>query len=283
MPGPLVDVDAANPALVYAHEVLATQYETYMGTDGQQHKSRLASSSMELVVKATAGTVVTIKFDKNFAKKHLFTYTKKPVTNMHLLDMTPEEFAALPGKAVAANEAKLLRQAKHRTPEEQRLLCKHCGHEESRHKTNSGNAAAQCKAKMPDGATQCPCTETNPFQAVDPVALYEKHRTAKGKPTANPLAGATTAKTTYIILNEIPRQKFENVVADSILAHNTWAANGEHIDWNFAIPGCVVTVDTSQPPAGWAKARGATVVVKNLTTDPGKPTYQVVHFHATIG
>ncbi len=265
-----------------ASELLRNMYEEYTGADGQKHKTRVTTANMEFVVRATGGKVITIKFDKNFTKKHLFTYTKKdPTGGKQILDMTEDEFKALPALYASANQAKLLKQAGHRTTAEQRLLCKHCGHEEKKHQTGSGNPAPSCKDKLPSGA-DCTCTKTTPFEANDPVALYEKNRTAKGKPTVNPLAGATTSKTSYIIMNEIPRANFEKTVADAILAQASWDANGEHIDWDFNKPGCVITVDTTQAPAAWAKAKGAKVLVKNKTTDANRPTYEVFHFDGTL-
>ena len=276
-------ISGVDAPVSYASELLDSMYEVYTGSDGQQHKTRVATASMEFVVKATDGKVVTIKFDKNFTKKHLFTYTKKDITSgKSIMNMSIDEVKELPTLHKQANDAKLLKQAKHRTGEEQRLQCKHCDHEEKRHKTGSGNPAAQCKDKAPDGVTPCPCTTTNPFEAQDAVALYEKNRSARNKPTANPLAGATTAKTTYIIMNEIPRTKFENTVADAILAQPTWDPGGEHIDWDFNKPGCVITVDTTQPSSSGAKAKGATVSVKDITTDALRPTYQVYHFNGTL-
>ena len=279
---PLIKMDGIAP-LSYANEIMASLYEEYVGTDGHKHKTRVATANSQWVVKATDGKVLTIKFDKNFVKKHIFTYTKKDITGgASIMDMSILDLQDLPNKAKNANDAKLLKQAKHRTNDEQRLLCKTCGHEEKRHKTGSGRPAPKCKDKAPDGITPCPCTVCNPFVSADPVAIYEKNRTAKGKPTTNPLAGATTNKTTYIIMNEIPKNKFENTVAHTILAETWTRGDKKHIDWNFNTPGCVITVEVDKAPNQWAKGKGATVSIEDVTNDPSAPTYVVYHFNAMI-
>lgn len=238
-------------------------YEEYTGTDGQKHKTRVPTANMQWIVKATDNKNYYIKFTNNFAKKHLFTYTKKKIE---------------PKDQLEANNAKFLKQAKHRTVDEQGRLCKTCGHEEKRHKTGSGNPAA-CKEPKPSGPDgKCGCTN---FQ---PDHRYLEKRKAQHKPFENPLAGATTAKTTYIVMNEIPKDRFEKVLVDSITGAITdWAANTEkHLTWNFDKLGAVITVDISQQPKDWAKAKGVEIGVKNITSDQTKPTFEVFHLIGTV-
>ena len=247
-----------------ASEWLSGSYEEYTDSAGQKYKTRVPTASMEWVLKATDNKQYCIKFDKNFAKKHLFTYTKKPVK--------PED-------KEAANMVKMTKQAGHRTNEEQGRLCKHCGHGQKRHQTGSG-APVACKEPVP-GATPSNCGCMN-FENAD--STYEVGRAAKNKPTSNPLAGATFRKSTYIVMNEIDKAKFEKVVVDSIQAAEAgWTKDQEKdLDWNFDKAGAVVNVDLDQLPADWVKAKGVKVGVKNITAAPDKPTFEVYHYVGTI-
>lgn len=43
-----------------------------------------------------------------------------------------------------------------------------------------------------------------------------------------------------------------------------------------------VTVDTTKQPSDWAKGKGATVGMRNVTSDALKPTYVVFHFVSVL-
>ena len=247
-----------------ASEWLSGSYEEYTDSAGQKYKTRKATASMEWVLKATDNKLYCIKFDKNFAKKHLFTFTKKPVK--------PEDMEA-------ANVAKMTKQAGHRTDEEQGRLCKHCGHGQKRHETGSKAPVACKEPVLGKTPPTCGCMT---FENADNT--YEVGRAAKNKPTTNPLAGATCRKSTYIVMNEIDKAKFEKVVVDSIKGAETGWANGheKNLDWNFDKVGAVVNVDLDKLPADWVKAKGIQVGVKNITVDPLTPIFEVFHYVGTI-
>lgn len=266
-------------------------YETYLGTDGNSHRSRKANTYQEWVIQHKNATSYTIKFENNFSKKHLFTASKDVIEVCNqarqLWDassaMTRAYWLAwgywfsypppfLDQARRNADEAKLQRQALHRTPGEQ-LICATCNHEERRHKTGSG-AACLCK----EGGTASPCN-CSPFVAKRP---YQEKRARQGKPTTNPLQGATTKVTTYILMDKIPQETFEEVVVDAIVKESSagWLSGvSKDLDWDFGarLSGCVVKVDTTQPASSWVELRGVKVGVRNDTTDPARPLYVVYH------
>ncbi len=53
------------------------EYENYTGADKAMHQSRVATASTTWTIAATNKKTYSIKFDSNFAKKHLYTSTKK--------------------------------------------------------------------------------------------------------------------------------------------------------------------------------------------------------------
>jgi len=270
------------------------EYEKYVGPDKVEHLSRKATANMEWSIVATNKKVYAIKFDSNFAKKHLYTSTKKTdkvaarAQELFLAAGSPKGKSASDYQAEAQKEldqTKFQKQLGHRTQEEQ-LICGNCGHERKRHFTGSGGALPTPgpRCKEPGG---CTCTGWAEKHA------YEDKRKAQSKPTPNPVAGATTEKNSVIWLNKIDKSTFESVVVESIVAREvelaknskTWDTNGEHVDWDFGgtNKGCVVYFEVGQAPDQWQQRKGVEVVIKKgATTDVNKPLYVVVHMEKKV-
>lgn len=260
------------------------KYAKYTGTDGLEHESRIATANLEWLITAKNTKVYTIKFDKNFVKKHLYTSSKKKekveaeAQRLYLVagspkDKTAKDFMVQAQKNI--DEAKFRKQLSHRGVDEQEI-CGLCGHGQKRHQTGSG-AATPCKEPLSGGLCGCATYVS--------LHKYEEKRKLQGKPELNPVAGATTEVNTVIVMNLIPKSTFEQVVSDALIAKEKalgplpWAGDGEHIKWDFGatLKGCVLQVNKTQGIDQWDKKQGVEVVIKTLTTDPTKPTYQVVH------
>jgi hypothetical protein len=260
------------------------KYGKYKGSDNVEHESRIATANLEWLITAKNSKVYTIKFDKNFAKKHLYTSSKKKdkveaeAEKLYLAagspkDKTKSDFMAQAQKNI--DEQKFKKQLNHRGSDEQQV-CSACGHPKKKHETGSG-APVRCKELLPPANSQCPCLRF--------VGSYEAKRTKQGKSEVNPLAGMSTDVNTVIVMNLIPKATFEQVVSDALIAQEkslgttAWPANGEHIKWDFGatLKGCVLQLTKTQGMDDWEKKQGVEVLIKSLTTDPTKPTYQVTH------
>ena len=81
---------------------------------------------------------------------------------------------------------------------------------------------------------------------------HSKDRASHNKPDQDPLAGAKTTINTCIMMNKVQKQKFEDVVVNSILVHEkpaTWQVGNPLekkindlvvLKWDFNTPGAVV-------------------------------------------
>jgi hypothetical protein len=269
------------------------EYEKYLGPDKAEHLSRKATANTVWSIVATNKKVYAIKFDSNFAKKHLYTSTKKGdkvlarAQELYVAAGSPKDKSAADFKDAAQKEldqAKFQKQLGHRTQDEQ-MICANCGHEKKRHFTGSGGPLPPGpKCKHPGGCTCAGWVEKH---------AYEDKRKGQNKPTENPVAGATTDKNTVIWLNKIDKTAFETVVVESIVARETdlakagkaWDSHGEHIDWDFGATnkGCVVYFEVGQPMNLWQQRQGVEVVIKQgpaATVD--KPVYVVAHMDKKV-
>jgi hypothetical protein len=290
-------------------------WEPYTDSTGVKRLTRIPEGSVEWQITARNAKTYIISFEKNFSKKHLYTSTKKhdkvQAEAKKLWDAASAEdkkkwwwqgwWYSYPTELVeraqkTLDEAKFKKQLGHRSALEGDV-CTTCGHPEKSHKTGTG---VWCNCKFPVPANPgglCGCAVGAAFASRNP---YAEKRTAQGKPTVDPLAGARANVNTVLLLNRIPASKLREVIGDAIiakeaalaLAGRTWAQGNvgldvdcEHVDLDFgaALKGCVLQVTANQAFDDWDERQGVTVSVKNLhSTDPKKPRYAIVHMHGTI-
>jgi len=275
------------------------KYRTYHTSSGQDKLTREATTNQEWVFQETGGKKYTIKFDKNFIKKHLFTYSKKSDKVSLIAWYLWKDSGEQPGKdtenwlkaeQIAVNgklEKTLLARA-------ESIRCTTCSHHASKHKcsncvhridkhTNPGDACSvggcAC-ARLTTRCNEAACTCADFKLTAD---KYGDRRIASGKGD-NPLAGAATDKNTSIVLSKVPKADFEKVVVDSIkheeTAGFTWAMNDEkELKWDFgnSRKGAIVQVDLAQDSAHWSQLQGVYVKAKKIGNDPANFVYQVFH------
>lgn len=289
-------------------------YKSYTPTGTTDTKqTRKLTLDQEWVFGGTGGTNLMIKFDSNFFKKHLFTYSKKTAEvaqNAYLLSKAAGD---PPGRELEfwlqAELTKLnqkLRKALEHRAERYKCTCGHyqvshkctnanCKHEEIKHKTGTGNPCP-CKVTLQQPppahlcgcANQvfhcdipaCPCTAFNVNPAA--VGIYAAQRAASGKGPDNPLAGAATQLNTCIILDRIPMEKFKSVVINSFETAETpaftWAINDQKdLTWDFAVPNCIINASLGQDPGAWTSGTQTQVVAQKISTTPALNTYKIVH------
>lgn len=226
-----------------ARDLIAYRSYTPTGTTTTA-LTRKTTLNQEWVFGASNGHELMIKFDKNFFKKHLFTYSKKTEQVAQIAFYLWEAAGKPEGKAdefwLAAELTKLndkLRKTLEHRAEANLCTCGHlnalhtcngCGHAKSRHYTGGG---ARCNCKEPPaGSCAClaaaaiafPCSKPGCACAVftDTTGTYATHRVAVGKGD-NPLAGAGTTRNTCLILDRISMSDFKAVVIGAIEAAET--------------------------------------------------------------
>jgi hypothetical protein len=289
--------------------------DPYTDSTGVKRLTRVPEASVEWQISAKNAKTYIISFEKNFSKKHLYTSTKKndkvQAEAKNLWEAASAEdkkkwwwqgwWYSYPPELVeraqkTLDEAKFKKQLGHRSALEGDV-CTACGHPEKSHKTGSG-VWCNCKFAVPANAGGlCGCAVGAALVSRNP---YAEKRTAQGKPTADPLAGARAPVNTVLLLNKIPVSKLKEVISDAIiakeaalaLAAKTWAEGKvgleldcEHVDLDFgaALKGCVLQVTANQAFDDWDEHRGVKVSVKNLhSADVKKPRYAIVHMNGTI-
>ena len=273
-----------------------------------ERDTRIDQAAMEWLIHVSGGVTYCIKFSGNFHKKHLYTSTKK-------LENVQAEYAKLASIAdddarwtaaqESADETKFRKQLGHRSRVEQDCVC---GHSIGDHDKISracskitkllefppgkkaGDKGADGKP-VKKGFVDHPCSCTKFSNAYE-----EKRDTIQGKPSINPLLGATTAGANDVIwMDKIPRAVFESVIVAAIQkrlselngAGKSWGAgdpsgdNAEHVEWDFgaAQQGCILKIDKATRLAD-AKARNlrsVEVLIKMDHSDPQKPVFTVCH------
>jgi hypothetical protein len=266
---------------------------------GEKRPTRAEESSVEWSIAVSGGVTYLIRFSSNFFKKHLHTSTKK-LANVQAeydkLGSITDEDARWQAAQDAADEGKFHRQLKHRSRDEQD--CDDCGHSIKEHKVAGSCSRVTKKLEFPSGYTPGdkdakgkPIKKSEVAYACTCkgyLAPYEKARGVQGKPTLNPLLGATAQTNDLIWMDKIPRATFEKVIQEAIQKRYAavvpapgWSADGEHIEWDFgaANRGCILKFDANTKLAD-AKAKGYSCVNVKMTldnTDPKKPVFTACH------
>jgi len=254
--------------------------------------TRADESTIEWSISVSGGVTYLIRFSQNFSKKHLHTSTKKlehVQAEYDQLGHIKDDDARWAAAQEAADEKKFHRQLAHRSLNEQR--CKTCNHPISDHpgsgkcmrKTQTLGFHGQMKNGKPVKSmkeNECTCTAY--------LAPYAEKRRDQGKPTINPLLGATAQTNDLIWLDRIPRAHFEKVIQESlrkrynaVVPNPGWDAKGEHIEWDFgpANRGCILKFATGTRLAD-AKAQGHSCVEVLITLDnkdATRPIFTVCH------
>ncbi len=258
--------------------------------------TRIDIAAMEWLIATTGGVTYCIKFSGNFHKKHLYTSTKKPENvqaEYDKLGSITDDSARWLAAQEAADHTKFRKQHAHRSRVEQD--CSTCGHPVKDHTGVSMACCRVTKGVRPTGETK----NGKPVRAefADPCICKqyappygEKRGTMQGKPSVNPLMGATTAAANDVIwLDKIPRAHFEKVIVTSIQermselskAGKSWDVQGEHVEWDFGSSnrGCILKIDQVTSLAD-AKAKGYSVVDILMTldnTDAKRPIFTAGH------
>ena len=264
----------------------------YTHTDTTQRDTRATEATVQWSIKVSGGVTYLIKFSGNFFKKHLYTSTKK-LANVQpeydKLDTIVNDDARWEAAQEAADEAKFQKQLKHRSGDEQK--CTICNHPVNDHPRSGpctkvtqsiGLTGAKKNGKDVRGPifTPCACTGYLP--------LYAINRGLQGKPTVNPLLGATAQTNDAIWMDKIPRAVFEQVIQKAIqqkyaavMPAPGWKADGEHVEWDFGATnrGCILKLADGTKIAD-AKAQGFSSVEVTITldnTDPQNPIFTACH------
>lgn len=266
-------------------------YEKYVeSTSGYERLTRVATANEEWVVSDWDGEVYSIRFDKNFSKKHLATFSK----DSHRTDEAAYYAWLNSGKTTDANanwqsgEHQLMNEKMKGTAQARSVadMCQ-CGHRFNRHP--GGGACIQAG---------CGCTRF--------LTVFAAGREAVGKPTSDPLAGMKTNRTTFIVLNWVPRAEFEQVVVQSIQAQEKpalWNAPGQAhngrgwqrgdplaksvgdeavLKWDFgaARVGAIIQAQDGVDPSLWGKKQGCYIKAKKIATAWGRQTWEVFHMES---
>ncbi|MCC6532234.1 MAG: hypothetical protein IT531_06785 [Burkholderiales bacterium] len=263
--------------------------------------TRIDQAAMEWLIAVSNGVTYCIKFSGNFHKKHFYTSTKKPENvqaEYDKLDAIKDDTARWLAAQEAADEVKFRKQLAHRTRKEQD--CGTCGHPAGDHPA-SGACAKVTQSIGPTGKmkngkpergpifTPCTCVKYAPPYA-------EKRGGMQGKPSVNPLVGATTAGANDVIwMDKIPRAHFEKVIVAAIQKRmselkNTGKSWGEgdvsgdkaeHVEWDFGANhrGCILKIDqkTSLADAKAKNYSSVEVLMKLDDTDAKKPVFTACH------
>lgn len=270
------------------------QYEKIHHVTKQAERlTRVSTADQEWIVKDWDGELYVIKFDSNFSKKHLFTFSK----DVEKTKTEASNEAQKPGQAgkdaenwekaeLALLQNKIIKNLDKRAVADR---C-HCGHTFTQHLVPDPPPAHKKKLVACPICAGAPCTG---FKT--PYGIARKY---VGKPTEDPLAGATTNKNTCIILNWVPKSEFEQVVVQSIQAHEKGPLGGvawtkgdplrvnvndqKVLRWDFGLArkGVIVVADRTKPandPDRFKNFQGCYVKAKKIGTAIGKQTWQIFH------
>lgn len=270
-------------------------YEKYTNTTtGSETDTRVDQDTLEWVISVTSDVTYCVKFSGNFNKKHLYTSTKKLASvqaEYDKLDSIKNDDARWQAAQDAADEKKFKRQLGHRSRAEQD--CDTCGHSIKEH-TNPGMGCARVtksigliggtgkngKPLKGEISTPCTCIKYDP--------PYQKKRDGQGKPTPNPLEGATAQSNDAIWLDKIPRSTFEETIVKSIQTRQSelksagkdWGAE-QHVEWDFGAlnRGCVLKLDdkTSLADAKAKQFRSVEVLMKLDNANVKRPIFTACH------
>ncbi|QNI32272.1 hypothetical protein H7849_25355 [Alloacidobacterium dinghuense] len=229
--------------------------------------TRVATADQQWIVRDWDGEVYCIKFEKNFSKKHLFTFSK----DVDRTKTQAQAEAAKPGvRSDAENwhnaELELLKSkiAKNVDKRAVSTMCS-CGHRFNQHAL----PGPACTV----GGCGCAAFAT-------PYKLARKY---VGKPTEDPLSGASTTRNSCIILNWVPKAEFEDVVVRSIQAHEKPAgwAKGQPLAVTAAPPGSAAPAVAAATKAlrwDFGLARSGAIVLAVRTAVGPPPVYNYSNF-----
>lgn len=266
---------------------------------GLSTDTRADESTVQWSIAVASGVTYLIKFSANFFKKHLHTSTKK-LANVQVeydkLGAIADDDARWTAAQMAADQTKFLKQLGHRSRDEQD--CEHCKHAIKDHVSGGCGKVTQ-KLEFPTGKKQGDMVDGKPVKkgfvnyacaCAGYLAPYEQARGLVGKPTANPLLGATAQTNDLIWMDKIPRATFEKVIQDAIQKKFTavmpapgWNAAGEHIVWDFgaANRGCIIKL-AKDTDLAVAIAQGYSSVEVKMTldnTDVKNPIFTACHLN----
>lgn len=265
--------------------------------------TRVPTANTEWIVKDWDGEVYIIKFNANFSKKHLFTFskdlekTKQKASDLH---------SANPGKSDSENwhdaEMELLKNKIVKNIDKRAVAntCQ-CGHVFTAHLNPNPHPPP---ANLPGTCNTCAGGGGACAKFATPYGIAREY---VGKPTHDPLAGAITTRNTCVILNWVPKADFEDIVGKSIQAvekPHGWvkgnalavpvagatppsvAAATKVLRWDFG-PSRVgaVIVATHAPPAlpTFANYQGCFVKAKKIGSEWGKQTWEIFHMETSHG
>jgi hypothetical protein len=262
----------------------------------EQCWTRYSSADEEFNLTRAGGRTYLIKFEKNFSKKHLATFSKKEwktSTEAWLQSQKPGQQGKDTENWQAAQKQlldnKILKTAGIRKGPADADLCARAGCNHPRKDvvgapntghSNSGNC------KVPG----CLCTAA----AGGFLSAYVASRIAETKPLHDPYEGTPAQTSSCIVLNWIPKNEFEDVLRNSILAvdPNNVLPNSplpgpgvpnpplQHLHWDFGLAraGAVRSASNgaiSMPNGTWCDV-GAR---KALGGPPGvDATWTIVHW-----
>lgn len=257
--------------------------------------TRASSATLEWVLSAKNGAIFYIRFDSNFAKKHLVTSTRKDANvqvELPRFSTEPDVDKRIALARRAADEAKFRRLVVHRSPAWQKCSTPGCGHTLPEHM--GGMACTISRSLlMPD--LTAPKKNGKVTKTMQPVkcacakftSQYAEKRIAQGKPLVNPLAGATGLTCDALWMDKIDSKHFEAVVVNAIvdklaeLKGQPWDAKGEHLVWDFGPSGrgAILKIDEKTGMddwigKGWTKV---TVTVREDVVSPTRKNYVVCH------
>lgn len=299
-----------------ARDLVAYKNYTPTGTTDTKPTRKL-TLDQEWVFGATGGVNLMIKFENNFFKKHLFTYSKKTAEVSQIAYDLSKAAGDPPGKEfdfwLQAELTKLnqkLRKALEHRAEKYKCTCGHyqvshhcttCHHEEIKHKTGSGNPTA-CKhntSAVVGVTTPCACNvhafrceiagcACTAFVDAGVTGTYGAQRSASGKGPDNPLQGAATQLNTCIILDRITMENFKQVVIGSFENAETaafnWPLNTQkHLTWNFGVANCIVNASLGQDSTAWTTGSSVQVLAEKTSFvaagggTPATHAYKVIH------
>lgn len=267
-------------------------YETVQHvTKNVERLTRVATASQEWVVKDWDGEVYSIKFDKNFSKKHLFTFSKdteKTKAQAHIEAKKPgqsgKDLENWHNAEIALLTNKIAKNIDKRAVAD---VCA-CGH-----KLNPKHMHVN-----PAGGNKImgPCKDVACTAALPPCTVFETPygiaRRYVGKPTYDPLSGAKTSKNSCIILNWVPKTEFEQVIVKSIQDLEKppgWkkgdalsvGVGAEHVlRWDFGLArrGAIVLADyTVVASPIHTNYQGCYVKARKAASTVGRQTWEIFH------
>jgi hypothetical protein len=271
-------------------------FETFHHVEKKVERlTRVTTTSQELIVKDTDGERYVIKFEKNFSKKHLFTFSKDADATRKQAEIEskkPGQTDKVDENWHAAEMALLINKISKNIDKRAVAEVCACGCQFEKHQTTTNpKTPCACRGR---GGIACP-TVCTAFRTPYGIA-----RTYVNKPTEDPLSGAKTSKNTCIILNWVPKAEFEAVVVQSIIAHEKhgWTkgdalkcAVGDEktLDWDFTVArdGAVINMYRVVGGGGvitypTANYRGCKVKAKKTHSNYGVQTWEISHMEATI-